>query len=123
VPRAAQKLRVQRDGAREETRLERKKRAHAAAKAGMRRVRKKNAHAAVKDDLRLAAKDGLRLVVKDGLRLAAKDAPRLAVRDDLRLAAKFALVRVRMLRLVVAVIRNPLLRVGAQPSRRARRDQ
>jgi hypothetical protein len=107
VPRAAQKLRVQRDGAREETRLERKKRAHAAAKAGMRRVRKKNAHAAVKDDLRLAVKDGLRL----------------AVRDDLRLAAKFALVRVRMLRLVVAVIRNPLLRVGAQPSRRARRDQ
>jgi hypothetical protein len=69
----------------------------------------------VKDGLRLAAKDGLRLVVKDDLRLA--------VRDDLRLAAKFALVRVRMLRLVVAVIRNPLLRVGAQPSRRARRDQ
>lgn len=115
MPRAAQKLRVQRDGAREETRLERKKRAHAAAKAGMRRVRKKNAHAAVKDDLRLAA--------KDAPRPAAKDAPRLAVRDDLRLAAKFALVRVRMLRLVVAVIRNPLLRVGAQPSRRARRDQ
>jgi hypothetical protein len=107
VPRAAQKLRVQRDGAREETRLERKKSAHAAAKAGMRRVRKKSAHAAA----------------KDAPRPAAKDAPRLAVRDDLRLAAKFALVRVRMLRLVVAVIRNPLLRVGAQPSRRARRDQ
>jgi hypothetical protein len=99
VPRVAHKLRVLRDEARAETRHERKKSAHAAAKVGMRRARKKNDHAAAKDDPRLAAKDGRRP------------------------AAKFALVRVRMLRLVVAVIRNPLLRVGAPPSRRARRDQ
>jgi hypothetical protein len=115
VPRAVRKLHVQRDGAREETHHERKKCAHAAVKAGMRRVRKKNDHAVVKDAPRLAAKDGPRLAAKDDLRLAVKDAPRLAV--------AVALVRVRMLRLVVAVIRNPLLRVGAQPSRRARRDQ
>ena len=86
VQRVDQKQRVQTVAAREETRHARKKHAHVAAKAAMRRARMTNADAA----RRLAAKVVRRLVAKDVPRLAVKDVRHRAVKDVRHLAAKDA---------------------------------
>ena len=127
VQRVDQKQRVQTVAAREEIRHARKKHAHVAAKAAMRRARMTNADVvrrlAVKVVRRLAAKDVRRLAAKVVLHPATKVVPLPATKVAQHRVARVALAHGWKRRLAVAVTRSRLLRVVDQPSHRVHPDR